>query len=353
MAITSRLLDRAAAVSAALTTPFLPDDYLSLVNPLWSARELRGRVEELHREAGGATTLVIRPGRGWTGHTAGQYVGIGIEAAGVRHWRSYSLTGPPRADGRITITVKAAGLVSQQLAYRTPVTSYLRLRQADGAFTLPATISRRLLLITAGSGITPVMGMLRSLDELGELPDAVHHHSALTRDEVLFGAELRAMAARHPRLRLIEQHTETGGRLAMTDLDRVVPDWRERETWACGPAGLLDAAEQHWAEAGRSPLLHIERFAPKVLARADGTSGTATFTRSAVSTPVSGTLLDAGEAAGVLMPSGCRMGICYGCVVPLLQGQVRDLRTGDIRGEPGDLIQTCISAPAGDCAIDL
>lgn len=353
MAITSRLLDRAAAVSAALTTPFLPDDYLGLINPLWSARELRGRVEQVHREAGGATTLVIRPGRGWTGHTAGQYVGIGVEVAGVRHWRSYSLAGPPRTDGLLTITVKAAGLVSQQLAVRTPVTSYLRLRQADGVFTLPATISRRLLLITAGSGITPVMGMLRSLDELGELPDTVHHHSARNRDDMIFGAELLALASRHPRLRLIEQHTETGGRLAMADLDRVVPDWRDRETWVCGPAGLLDAAEQHWANAGLSHLLHVERFAPKVLPRADVTAGTATFRRSGVVTPVTGTLLDAGEAAGVLMPSGCRMGICFGCVVPLLEGQVRDLRTGDIRGEPGDLIQTCVSAPAGDCTIDL
>ncbi len=353
MAITSRLLDRAAAVSAALTTPFLPDDYLGLVNPLWSARELRGRIEQVRREAGGATSLTIRPGRGWTSHTAGQYVGVGVEVAGVRHWRSYSLTGPPRADGLITITVKAAGLVSQHLSYRTPVTSYLQLRQADGAFTLPATISRRLLWITAGSGVTPVMGMLRSLDELGELPDAVHHHSALNRDEVIFGEELRAMAARHPRLRLIEQHTDRDGLLALTDLERVVPDWRERETWVCGPAGLLDAAEQHWADAGLSQLLHVERFAPKVLPGADVTSGSATFSRSGVTTPVTGTLLDAGEAAGVLMPSGCRMGICYSCVAPLLQGQVRDLRTGDIRGEPGDLIQTCVSAPAGDCAIDL
>ena len=353
MALGTRLLDRAASVGAALTTPFLPDDYLGLVNPLWSARELRGRVERVRRESGGATTLVIRPGRGWTGHTAGQYVGIGVEIEGVRHWRSYSLTAPPRADGTVSITVKAAGLVSEHLAHRTPVTSHVRLRLAEGEFVLPATISRRLLMITAGSGVTPVMGMLRQLAQLGDVPDTVHHHSALTRDAVIFGAELRALAQTHPRLRLVEQHTDVDGLLSMADLDRVVPDWRERETWVCGPAGMLDAAEQHWADAGLTHLLHVERFAPKVLAGADVETGTATFTRSAVTTPVSASLLDAGEAAGVLMPSGCRMGICFGCVVPLLQGQVRDLRTGDVHGEPGDLVQTCISAPAGDCSIDL
>ena len=54
----------------------------------------------------------------------------------------------------------------------------------------------------------------------------------------------------------------------------------------------------------------------------------------------------------MLLPSGCRMGICFGCVVPLLSGQVRDLRTGDVHGEPGDLVQTCVSAPAGDVSLD-
>ena len=67
-------------------------------------------------------------------------------------------------------------------------------------------------------------------------------------------------------------------------------------------------------------------------------------------------LLDAGEAAGVLMPSGCRMGICFGCVAPLRRGAVRDLRNGEITtAAPGDgvVIQTCISAAAGACDIEL
>ena len=65
----------------------------------------------------------------------------------------------------------------------------------------------------------------------------------------------------------------------------------------------------------------------------------------------------AGEAAGVLMPSGCRMGICFGCVVPLREGAVRDLRTGEITSTDENSgtvpIQTCVSAAAGACAIDL
>jgi stearoyl-CoA 9-desaturase NADPH oxidoreductase len=119
---------------------------------------------------------------------------------------------------------------------------------------------------------------------------------------------------------------------------------------------MLDALEQHWIDSGMPERLHTERFRPTVIAAGEG--GTVTFNKSATVTEAPGnqTLLDAGEAAGVLMPSGCRMGICFGCVAPLRQGAVRDLRNGDITtAAPGDgvLIQTCVSAAAGTCDIDL
>ena len=97
----------------------------------------------------------------------------------------------------------------------------------------------------------------------------------------------------------------------------------------------------------------MERFAPALLPGAGGDGGPVTYTRSDIAVETAGdtSLLDAGEAAGVLMPSGCRMGICFGCVVPRTAGQVRDLRTGEV-SEP-DLVQTCISAAAGPVSIDV
>ncbi|MCW2585499.1 MAG: ferredoxin [Frankiales bacterium] len=341
------LLDSLVRRGTALTTPFLPDDYLALVNPLWVTGELRARVEAVLPEAAGAATLVLRPGRGWTGHAPGQYVGVGVDIDGVRHWRTYSLTSP----GRVTITVKGLGLVSEHLVRRTPVGSVLRLRPAEGDFVYPATPTRPALFLTAGSGITPAMGMLRGLVGRGPLPDIAHLHSALTRDEVIFGPELRRLDLTYDGYRLLERHTEAHGLLQLSELDELVPDWRDRETWVCGPAGLLDAVEAHWATAGLSHLLHVERFAPVVVG--GGSEGEVSYTRSGTTTATTRTLLDAGEAAGVLMPSGCRMGICFGCVVPLLSGQVRDTRTGAVHGEPGDLVQTCISTPAGDCSLDV
>ncbi len=340
------LLDTIVRRGTALTTPFLPDDYLSMVNPLWTTRELRARVVSVTPEAAGAASLVLKPGLGWEGHLPGQYVGVGVEIGGVHHWRTYSLT----ARDRVAITVKGLGLVSDQLVRRTPAGTVLRLRPAAGDFVWKPV--RKALFLTAGAGVTPAMGMLRGLTCRGPLPDITHVHSAPCAGDVLFGPELRRLDATYAGYRLLERHTGTDGRLRTADLDALVPDWRERETWVCGPAALLDAVTAHWESAGLSARLHVERFTPPVVG-STGSSGLVSFARSGAEVLADTTLLDAGESAGVLMPNGCRMGICFSCVVPLLHGQVRDLRTGDVHGEPGDLVQTCISTPAGDCTLDV
>src|SRR3954451_15230708 len=88
----------------AFTSPLLPDDYLELINPLWSTRELRGRIERVERETPDAVTILIKPGWEWPGHRPGQYLRLGIEVDGVHHWRAYSLTSDPgRSDGCIAI----------------------------------------------------------------------------------------------------------------------------------------------------------------------------------------------------------------------------------------------------------
>src|SRR5437763_1234790 len=87
----------------AFSTPLLPDDYLELINPLWSTRELRGRIERIDHVTGNAATVLIKPGYRWDGHRAGQYCRIGVDIRGVRHWRAYSLPPEPdRPDGRIS-----------------------------------------------------------------------------------------------------------------------------------------------------------------------------------------------------------------------------------------------------------
>jgi stearoyl-CoA 9-desaturase NADPH oxidoreductase len=349
------LRDRMLKLAEFVTTPLLPTDYLDLVDPLRSGADLRGRIEAIRPETRDAATVVIRPGRGWRPHTPGQYVRIGIDVDGVRQWRAYSLTSDlTRTDGCITVTVKAIpdGKVSNHLVHQARPGTIVQLDQAAGEFCLPGQPPAKALFVTAGSGITPVMGILRN--HTAELPDVVLVHSAPTAEDVVFGPELRGMAA-EGRIRLVEQHTDTAGMLDAAAIAELVPDLHERATWACGPVGMLEALESYWEAAGLEGRLYTERFRPTVVVTGEG--GTVSFTRNSTSLEADGAtpILDAAEEAGVLMPSGCRMGICYGCVLPLREGAVRDLRNGELTvAAPGDgvLIQTCVSAAAGACDID-
>ena len=340
-----------------ITTPLLPDDYLRLANPLWSARELRGRVVRVRRETQDSATLVIKPGWGFGfDYEPGQYIGIGLLVDGRWRWRSYSLTSSPVKGARtVTITVKAMpeGFLSAHLVAGVKPGTIVRLAAPQGNFVLPDPPPPTVLFITAGSGITPVMSMLRTLVRRDQITDVIHLHSAPTADEVMFGPELDQLARDHAGYRLQLRTTRSQGRLDLARLDSEVPDWHERQTWACGPEAMLNAAERAWSTAGVGERLHLERFAVSRAAPA-GAGGTVTFAKSGKSTAADAatSLMDAGERMGVQMPFGCRMGICQSCVVGLVEGHVRDLRTG-AEHEPGTRVQTCISAASGDCTLDV
>jgi ferredoxin-NADP reductase len=340
-----------------LTTPLHPDDYLSLVNPLWSSRELRGRVEEVIPETDDAATLVIRPGWGWRyHHSPGQYVGIGVQVEGRFQWRSYSISSPPKRDRRtIAITVRAMpeGLLSSHLVKGLAPGTIVRLALPDGDFVLPDPPPAKILFLVAGSGITPIMAMLRTLDRRDSMPDVVMHYSSPTPDRMIFREELDALAEKHDGLTLHKLHTDTEGMLDLADLEELCPDWKERETWACGPSGMLDAATEHWEEADLEDKLHIERFSLKVGGEAEG--GTITFQTSGKTAEADGatTILEAGEQAGIGMPYGCRMGICHTCTLTLVKGAVKDLRNGEEFDQPNEQVQTCITAAMGDCTFDI
>src|SRR5947199_1467676 len=175
----------------ALSTPLLPDDYLEMINPLWSTRELRGRVEEVRHETENAATVLIKPGYRWPGHKPGQYLRIGVDIDGVRHWRAYSLTSDPyRKDGLISITPKKVdkGCVSPVLV-EAESGMVVGLGGVEGDFVLEDPVPDKLLFISAGSGITPIMSMLHHLDNADEIEDVVALHSDRHTDDVTFGME--------------------------------------------------------------------------------------------------------------------------------------------------------------------
>jgi stearoyl-CoA 9-desaturase NADPH oxidoreductase len=352
-------LQRAALRAVrAFSTPLLPDDYLELINPLWSTRELRGRIERIDHVTKNAATVLIKPGYRWEGHRAGQYCRIGVDIKGVRHWRAYSLTSEPnRPDGCISITPKLVekGVVSPYLVRHGRPGAIVSLGGVEGDFVLPDPLPEKLLFVSAGSGVTPIMSMLRELARNDELNDAVLLHSARDEDDVIFGGELRHLDGCFEGFHLHEQHTSTMGRMAPKHLDELCPDWKEREAFASGPGEMLDALTEHFETEGRLDHLHMERFQPKIGGGETGEGGTITFLKSDCKIEADGSkpILVEGEEAGLELPFGCREGICHTCVGTLRKGKLRDLRNGDISGQEGETVRTCINAPEGDVEIEL
>lgn len=376
--------------------PLRHSHYLELANPLWTSHALKARVVAVQDETADCRTLTLRPGAGWRPHRAGQFVRLGVALEGVRQTRTYSISSAPqRPDGCITVTVKAApaGRVSGQLVRQARVGDVLALSLPQGDFVLPELGPVHPLFITGGSGVTPVMSMLRGLmAELGRLPGIVHQHYAPGSEDVIFGAELQALARNEARYRLERfytrrrsdggdsgkgsgivgssikggsngnngNNTSGSGHFCAAQLESICPDWRERDVWACGPAALLDAVEAHWHAAGLAHRLHTERFRAPLAAvipqsAAAASAGRVHFTASGVRAPSDGAtdLLSIAETAGLHPPHGCRMGICHGCNVTLVQGCVRDLRNGALQSEAGEKVQLCVCSAVGDVELAL
>ena len=359
--------ERVRRAGDKLTTPLLPDDYLPLLNPLWSSRELRGRVEKVVPETEDAATLVIRPGWGWHyNHRPGQYVGIGVQVDGkfrgapTRSARRRSAHF--RGNGRtIAITVRAMpeGLLSAHLVDGLEPGTIVRLALPEGDFVLPDPPPDRMLFLVGGSGVTPVMAMLRTLDRRAHksgraMPDVVMHYSSPTADRMIFRDELEALAEKHGSLVVHQLHTDTDGMLELAELDTICPDWKERETWACGPAPMLDAITEHFETTGLEEQLHVERFS-LALGGDGGEGGTVTFQNTGKTVDADGatTVLEAGEEAGIGMPYGCRMGICHTCTITKVSGTMRDLRNGDEYDQPNEQVQTCVCVAVGDVTLNI
>ncbi|WP_041451062.1 ferredoxin reductase [Hoyosella subflava] len=350
---------RALRAVRHLFSPLLPDDYLELINPLWTTKELRGRVEKIEWQGSQAVTVSIMPGFNWPGHKPGQYIRLGVLINGRFHWRAYSLTSDPEPeDGLISLSPKVveSGTVSPYLVHRITPGTIVRLGEIEGVFTLPDPLPEKMLFISAGSGITPIISMLRSLDHRQEVNDVVIVHSAHKADEVMFGDVLKDLDDRYPGFRLHLRITEHDSLFTVDQLDDVCPDWREREAFCSGPGEMTDSFLDHFEENGLSDHIHYERFQPVIGGQGKGgAGGKVHLTHSKVTAECDGDtpILEVGEEAGVKMPYGCRIGVCHTCVGTLLSGQIRDLRSGEVGGSKGDTIRTCVNTAEGDIAIGL
>jgi ferredoxin-NADP reductase len=348
----------------ALAGPHNVDHYLEILRPDWAVKRIRGKVVAVRHQNADSITLTLQPTGTWPGFRAGQHVEIAVEIDGVRHRRCYSPSGSARRSTKtleLTIRTHDEGVVSQHLKRHAQVGMFLGLSLPQGEdFVLPADRPGRIVLISGGSGITPVLSMLRTLTDEGYAGEIAFLHYARSRADVLYADDLDALAAAHPNVTLLRGFTrgaggELDGRFGPEHLALALPDDRDAAAFACGPGGLVEAVRTLWNEQGLETPLRFEHFAPPELPPTDpDLLGTVTFSRGGTTVDATDRpLLEQAEAAGLSPTHGCRMGICLTCKCRLDQGQVRDVLTGEVYGAPGEEVRICVASPVGDVTLDL
>lgn len=348
----------------ALAGPHGVDGYLEEINPLLVTGECRAEVVAVERGTEESVTLRLRPNRVWQGFRAGQFVNVAVEIDGVRHQRCYSPASREGQRPELEITVKRhpEGLVSNFLADRARPGMVLGLSQAEGDFRLPQPRpqSSGVLLIGGGSGITPLMAILRTLFAEGyDRPVALLHY-APDPARAIYREELELMASEHPSFTLVRSYTrapgagEVDGHFSPLHLPQSDPSFAEAETFACGPPALLDAVRGTWSN-GLEHRLHVESFVPPTFVPVGSPGeGAIRFAGSGVEVRNSGaSLLEQAEDAGVPAESGCRMGICHTCTCRKVAGTHKNLITGEVSSAPDEEIQLCVSAALGDLTVEL
>jgi ferredoxin-NADP reductase len=338
-----------------LVGPHGIDRYLELIRPDITVRDARARVLDVRHQTERSVTLTLRPNSAWSGFDAGQFIRVGVEVDGVRRTRTYSPACSERSsDGLLELTVTAhpSGLVSQHLLGRVRAGTILHLGEAQGDFVLPRPRPRRLVLISGGSGITPVLSMLRTLVDENHDGEIGFVHYARTAADWLYASEVRELAARHPNLAVDYVATrEGGGHLTRRSIERVAGSLTGVHAAVCGPPSLIEAVRRVWPDPA---LVLSESFTPPALKVGATADGTLHFVRSGQSVTIgSGTLLEQAEAVGLSPEFGCRMGICHTCTCRKSAGAIRDLRTGEVSGEEDEDIQLCVSVPAGDVVLEI
>lgn len=344
-------------VEAALT-PHPVDRYLELIDPALTWRDLRATAVSVARPTPRTVRLTLQPTRQWEGHQAGQYVQLSTVVDGVRHSRCFSpanATAGPEGTVELTITAHEDGFVSTHLRENAREGMVFGLTQATGDFVLPDSL-RAAVFISGGSGITPVLSMMRTLVADGFTGPITFIHYARTPGDVAYRGELAALATLAKiDLRLHYTRGDSPERFGPDHLTGIA-DFDVADLFVCGPSELMKAVTTHYDAAGLTQRLHSEAFTvePIVVDPNEPVSGELVFSRSGTSATNDGrTILDQAESAGLSPESGCRMGICLSCTAIKKSGCTRNVLTGDIDSEADTQIQLCINAPVGDVEIEV
>jgi ferredoxin-NADP reductase len=353
-------------VLATWVDPATFDFWAGMVHPTWSWDRPLAQVVARHVEAQDTVTLELQPNRHCGSFLPGQHINVSAEVNGRRTTRSYSVTTVPCRDRRLSITVKRVenGTLSTHLCRYIQVGDVLEIGPAFGSMVLPEALQGRWLFLAAGSGITPMMALTRSLAQRQMPVPLTLVYWVKKRAELCFLRELQKLAQMHSHFSLRVVLTEEAqllagehqGLISGLQLQQLAGDVSQCQVFACGPSGFVETARQ--LVAPHAALFLAEGFTPAARVQSD-TALPATvrlrLTHSQRELEISTTtsLLDALEAQGIRPDSGCRMGVCQTCVCTRIQGTTQDMLNGERSDESDMNVRLCVSRAGSDLALAL
>ncbi|MGB3637557.1 MAG: FHA domain-containing protein [Rivularia sp. (in: cyanobacteria)] len=324
-------------------------------------------------------TFVAEPSVEFT-YQPGQFVTLNLEINGKTIKRAYSISSTPSRPHSIDITVKRAtppnnvpdappGLVSNWFHDNLQAGSQVKIGSPLGDFSCIEHPSSKILFISAGSGITPMMSMSRWLLDTNAGSDIVFFHSARTADDIVFRQELELMTSRYANFQLAttltreDSNSSPGGRVgrfSKSMLKEIAPDFAERTVYVCGSEAFTQQVkeilqelkfpmENYYAESFGKPKK--KKKENQLQLQKTTVSQTLVLAKSGVELTYDSedTILETAEKEGIELPSMCKMGACHKCKLRLLEGEVHYDENPEC--EEGHIL-TCIAQPVGRVVIE-
>ena len=329
--------------------------WLQKINPLWSVQQPLVQIVKKEFVAHDMVSLTLKCNRLVQMGTAGQHHPVIVQVAGRRYERTYSLTQIDAQHLQLTVKKVANGIVSNWLVHESQIGDIFELGQPYGDMQQNIQTSK-LVLLAAGSGITPMLSLVTALKQSQQLESTPVQllYWVKQRSDAAFTDYFAEVAGQFPNFSyqiFYTQETPSDARLNAEHLT-LVDDVTNSTIYACGPSGFVSTVEQLFANA---PAVLTEAFSLTNSSSADVGFVNVTLTQSnkVLAIPRGQSILASLEHEGLKPTHGCRMGICHKCVCSKVQGSTKNLLDGSENTEPQQMVKICVNSAQSDLVIDL
>ena len=329
--------------------------WLQKINPLWSMNQPLAKVVKKQIVAKDMVSLILQCNRHVQRGVAGQHHPVTVEIAGRHYERTYSLMQVDADHLCLTVKKVDQGLVSSWLVDQSQTGDILRLGQPYGEMQQQVQ-TPKLLLLAAGSGITPMLSLIEAFCQSRQLKAIFVQlmYWVKTHEDAAYAEYLKEVAENFPNFTYQIFYTqEQDQRLNPSHIDQL-KSLNETTVYACGPSGFAATAETLFKHVAS---IQTEAFSLSQFDTDATDTGfinvTLTQSNKTLAIPKGQSILSSLEHQGIKPKHGCRMGICNKCACTKAQGATKNLLNGSANHEPSQLLKICVNSAQSDLVIDL